>query len=512
MEVKRIRRVIFTFDKRDAFRYDVNQSIKIIDLKKILETGLQIPRFKIRLYHNGEEYTYLDESKIEILFPLLNEIAFQVSFHPLYTTDKSEKEIAIKLRLGFFCKLHENKYPCHFCFDCNDSFCSVCHKNEIHAEHETIEKYDYLQDAELIVERIFRKLTDEVYSLRFDNQEQVQLLENKIQGNYFDTLRNLLSRIEDRARDLIRMYSDVNLRSLKEIEENLKKVKKSCLGALINTKDELQMQNIIIDESIVISYYNTILQIHNQKEPISNDIQKYLESLNSFKHVNKFSENVSTELNRVLECFLNNNDEYKIYEKEIKKNEIKPVDVEEVKTTLYKDILNSTSKKPHSHGKIFINCPLNTSSKGVPKFHDLDEGFNGINAVSNIDFGSSEKLEAGLSMNQTEFISNNISKKELEVLKYAENDKKNINSNEPKANNLNENKMIFNDERERYISNDISTYFSSSQVISNLKPLDSKVTYSHQPFKVSYSGKKLILFIYFIYEFNSIYKFNLNHS
>lgn len=495
MEVNRIRKVIFTFDNRDAFRYDVNQSIRIIDLKKILETGLQIPRFKIRLYQNGVEYTNLDDSKIEILFPSLNEITFQVSFHPLYT-EKSEKEIAIKLLLGMFCKQHENKYPCHFCFECNESFCSVCHKNQIHADHETIEKYDYLQDSDLIVERIFKKLTEEVSLLRFDNQEQVQLLEHKIKGNYFDTLRNLLSRIEDRARDLLRMYSDVNIRSLKEIEENLKKVKKSCVGALFNKKEELHMQNIIIDETIVVSYYNTILQIHNQKEPIYNDIQRYMDSLKSFKHVNKFLDNVSKELNRVLESFLNNNEDYKICEKEIKKNEIKPVDEEEVKTTLYKDILNSTSKKPLSHKKFFSDSPFNTASKGVTKFHHLDEGFNGNIPVSNIDFGSNKKVEAAfISKPQQDFFSNNISKKEIEALKNIQTEKKEEKFSEPKANNLNENKMIFNDERERYISNNISTYFSSSQVISNLKPTEPKLSYGRQPFKVYFSG------IFIIYNF-----------
>lgn len=489
MEVKRIRKVTFTFDNREAFRYDVSQSIKIMDLKRILETGLQIPRFKIRLYHEGVEYTNLDESKIEVLFPNLNEITFQVSFHPLYNTDKSEKEIAIKLRLGFFCKLHENKYPCHFCFECNESFCSICHKNQAHAEHETIEKYDYLQDADLIVERIFKKLMEEVNLLRFDNQEQEQIIDNKIKGSYFDNLRNLLSRIEDRARDLLTMYSDVNKRSLKEIDENLNKVKKSCVDALYDKKEELQMQNIIIDESVVVSYYNTILQIHNQKEPIYNDIQKYLESLKSFKHVNIFLEHVSKELNKVLEGFLHNNEEYRICENEIKKNEIKPLDEEQVKTVLYKDILNSTSKKPLSHGKFFSDSPLKTASKGVARFHHLDDGSN---AVNNIDFGSNKKAEGGFAINaQPDFISNNISKKELEVLKNsAEYGKENVKFNEPKSvNNLNENKMMFNDERDRYVSNNISTSFSSSQVLTNLKPSDAKVTYSHQPFKVSYSGK-----------------------
>ncbi len=485
MEVKRVRQVIFKFDNREAFRYDVSQSIKIIDLKKILETALQIPRFKIRLYHNSEEYTNLDETKIEVLFPNLNLITFQVSFHPLYNSDKSEKEIAIKLRLGSFCKLHENKYPCHFCFDCNESFCSVCHKNQLHADHQTIEKYDYLQDADLIVESIFKKLEEKVSMLKFDNQEEVQVLELKIKGSYFENLRILLSRIEDRARDLLKTYSDVNKLSLREIEENLNKVKKSCIDALHNKKEELQMQNIIIDESIVISYYNSLMQIHNQKEPINNNIQMYLDSLKSFKHINTFLEHATRELNKVLEGFLNDSEQYRICENEIKKNEIKPIDVEEVKQTLFKDIQNSSSKIPLSQRKILSDSLINTASKGVNNFHHLDDESYGKNLVNNIDFGSNKKAGSTFSLSlQQELISNNISKKELEFLKNAKNEKEEVKfTNQNKTdNNLNK------DRSEMFFSNNISTTFSSSQVLSSLKPSQDKITYSNQPFKVSYSG------------------------
>ena len=518
MDPKIIRRIIFKFDNSNSYCYDVNQNIKIVDLKKILESGLQIPRFKIRLYHENIEYTNLDDSRIETLFPKISEITFQVSFHPLFITDKSEKEIAIKLKLGSFCKLHENKYPCHFCFDCNDSFCSICHKLNLHKDHETIEKYDYLQDAESIVERIFSKLTDEVKSLKFDNNEEILLLENKIKGNYFDSLRLMLTRIEDKARSLLKLYSDINLISLKEIEENLKKVKQSCTEALLNKKEELQMQNIIIDDSIVVSYYNTILQIYNQKEPIFNDIKKFVESHNSCAHVNTFVDNITKELNLVLESILSSNEQYKKCEKEITKFQVNPISTDEVKTVLYRDISNSSSKKPQSHPRIYEENPFNGNFKGpigkclnmdedinagkkinrnTPSLFNLEENVENINArnlQNTLTKMKGDNLDKGNIANVVGFeIGNNVSHAsstmdlEDKVIKKESMHEKNVN--------------IF---LQNISDKDVSKEGKSSEILSSLKNNEKKLIYSQQNYKVLYSGKlfKLIFYSIFSCEFS----------
>ncbi len=488
--IKRIRKVIFTFDNRDEFRYDVNQTIKIVDLKKILETGLQIPRFKLRLYHNNIEFTHLDDSKLEVLFPSLNEIIFKVSFYPLNYSANSEKEIAIKLRLGKFCILHENKYLCHFCFDCNQSFCSICHKNQLHADHETIEKYDYLQEVDFIIEKIFKKVSDDVYSLKFDNQEQVNNLEKRLKGNYFDLMRNLVTRIEERARDLLRVYTDVNINSLKEIEANLKIVKSSCIEALKNQKEELQMQNIIIDESIVISYYNTILQIYNQKKPIYNDIEKYIESLKSFNQINNFLDNCTKELNKVLENILNNNEEFINCEKEIKKNEIKRVDVEEVKTILYKDILNSTGKKPLSNKNYCNESVFNTEYKnGFSKFNNMEEGNNELEQIKKTYFKDNNLKNNLIHMKEISY--ETTLKNEVDRKRNMETEKKDLNvfNNQKTESFKDKEKIEYREDREKIVCNNISTSFSSSEVLSQLKSKEIKDFYANKNFKVTYSGK-----------------------
>ncbi len=487
MESKRIRRVVFTFDNGDSFRYDVNQNIRIFDLKRIIETALNIPRLKINLCYKGVSYTNLNDSKIEELFPDLNEIIFKVSYNPFFNNGKSEEDIALKLILGYNCRLHENKYPCFFCFDCNESFCSICNKNKIHADHENIEKYDYLQEPDLVIERMFKKLTDEVYSLRFDIQEQVNLIDGKLKRNYFENLRDLLIKIEERSKDLIRIFFEVNSTSLKQIKQNLKTIKDKCRDVLNSKKNELEMQNIIIDDSIIISYYNAILQIYNQKQQIYNDIKKYLNSIKSFDCINDFLDNFSRNINKSLQDILNKNEDYIFFENEIKKYKIKPLNYEDIKTSLSRDIINSTNKKPVSHKKYFSDTSLN-SIQIITSFDVLDKTEN-YKQFKKLDFScyKNHKNSSFKIMIDQEFINNDINKEDYGKLNQI---KKDIIENrflEPISCNNDKYKIL---KDQRYSSNNVSTYNSSSiNVFSQLRHLEEKVSNNHQPFKISYCGK-----------------------
>ena len=379
MESLKVRQIIFHFDKKSNFRYDVNQHIRILDLKRMIETALQIPRYKIRLYQNNIEYTQTDDSKLETLFPDLQQIDFDVILGPNMSNEPVEKEIAIKLRLGEFCEQHVYKYPCHFCFDCNKSFCSICNLENTHSDHDTIEKYDYLQDTHVIVNRIFSRVSEDIKSLKFENEENVIKFESYLKDEFFDKLRDLITEIESKIKGILNVYLNLSINSLKQIENNLDTIKSNCSDALNNQKEVLQMQNMLIDDSVIINYYNTILQICNQRLPVENDKVKFKELVGSLSVVKPFAENIFNEIKAYLLEKLNL-DSFAICEQEILKNKIEPVNVEKVKARLLQDILNSTSKKPLSAIKqnILVLSPAEFSAlqSGKKKFHHLKSSFD----------------------------------------------------------------------------------------------------------------------------------------
>ena len=379
METLKVRQIVFNFDKKSEYRYDVNQTIKILDLKRMIETALQIPRYRVKLYHNNIDYTSNDDSRIEALFPDLQLIFFNVALEPNLSNEAGQKEISIKLKLGNFCEDHPYKYPCHFCFDCNRSFCSICNRENIHSEHETIEKYDYLQDTNIIVNKIFCKVTEEIKSLKFENEENVEKFEIYLKEELFNKLRDLINDIENKVKNILNVYLESSKNSLKQIENNLNSIKVNCSDALNSKKEELNMQNMLIDESVIISYYNTILQIHHQKQPIEQDKKKFLELVESLSIVQPLAENIFNEIKGFLLNKLES-DTFTKCENEINKNKISAVNLDNIKDRLHTDIMNSTSKKPMANARAAIlgMSPQEFSvfnSEIKNKFHHLDDSY-----------------------------------------------------------------------------------------------------------------------------------------
>jgi hypothetical protein len=373
----------------------------------MIETALQIPRYKIRLFNNNIEYTKLDESRLDSLFPDLQVIEFNVALESnMSSNESSENEIALKLNLENFCNKHVYKYPCHFCFGCNKSFCSVCNLENSHAEHETIEKYDYLQDTHVIVSRIFRNITEDIKNMKFENEDNVMKFESYLKDEFFDKLRDLITEIETRIKGILHVYLNSSKDSLKQIENNLNTIKKSCSDALNIRKEELHMQNMLIDESVIKNYYYTIMQIYKQRLPIEYDKNKFNELVGSFSVVKPVAENLFYEIKSYLVEKLSL-DSYAKCEQEILKNKIEPVNVEKVKGVLHQDILNSTNKEPVSASKVNIlglsPAEFSALQSGKKKFHHLNAFEEAGNVVEQ---KPSSEMKLNLEENLNNYLSN----------------------------------------------------------------------------------------------------------
>jgi len=373
MEATRIRQVIFNLDKHNPLKYDVNQSIKIRDLKKIIETAIQIQRNDIKLFHNNVSYTEKDDSRLENLFPSLQTIEFLTVIEPKKEKISSiqEKEISLKLKLGEYCESHLYKYPCFFCFDCNKSFCSICNLENIHDGHETIEKYDYLQNPEEIVNRIFAKSTEEIKRVKKHDLEIAKSLERYISEDLFKFLKEKIRQVEERLKDMLNIYIESYESSWFQISENLNEVKKTCKDALEKRKEDLNISDMLVDENIIINYYNTIMQVHNQRQHFLVDKSKIEELEKSINKIKPLADRVFSELNSFLEGKLNN-EAFSKCEHEIKQHKVSPVQKTIFMNYLAKEILNSTNKKPSATKQMINKSCGKFMNSEMKKFHHLE--------------------------------------------------------------------------------------------------------------------------------------------
>ena len=155
IEQPQIRQTLFIVDPTRKYLFDVNQNITIKKLKRMIVAAADLNKVGLRIFHDGVEYTAYDDSALDELFPDLQ----QVEFYLQYTYDQVEDlEEIIDLKLKQCCPEHKGKYPYFYCFTCGRSICNDCLKSGAHNNHETKEKYDYLQDSRNLVELLFKFL------------------------------------------------------------------------------------------------------------------------------------------------------------------------------------------------------------------------------------------------------------------------------------------------------------------------------------------------------------------
>lgn len=409
---QKVSQVLFTIEnKQDFYRYDVTQSIRIQDLNRMLETALQIPRKKINLFHNQITQSNLYDSRLETLFPTLQTINFSLSLpssEPLGDATL-DNQISFKLRLDGYCDNRLYKYPCHFCFDCLKSFCSECFMENIHSGHETIEKYDYLLDSKVIINRIFRRITDEIKRLKFEKEENVQKFSAELTQEFFDKLRNLIYEIETRIKKNLNVYLESSKNSLKPIEINLLTLKENCAVALEQRKSQLKIENMLIDESVIVNYYNAIVQIYSQKLPIEKDKVRFAELINSLAIGKPVAEGLFYDIKQFLTHKLNF-DAFAQCEKEILRNKIAPISKEDVLKNIKRNVsFFSDAAAPEGDGKQTVQLlgekekgknvhrlaiTFETEIKGME--FDIEEGnlnWKGFSAKKDKGFGNDRNID-----------------------------------------------------------------------------------------------------------------------
>ena len=142
----KIVKAIFIVDKDRRYSLDVNQTISIYNLKKMIIAAAFLGK-NLRIFHEGIEYTNNESDSLLDLFPELDTIIFdlQLSYENI-----EEFDDLIKLKLSDkYCPLHFSKYPYFYCHTCKKSICSECAKSGQHKNHDIKEKLsNFIQTKE----------------------------------------------------------------------------------------------------------------------------------------------------------------------------------------------------------------------------------------------------------------------------------------------------------------------------------------------------------------------------
>ena len=270
-ELPRIRQVRFILPKNRIYLFDVNQNITIYKLKKMITVAANINK-NIRIFHNNIEYTDKDASCLDELFPGFQLVEFTIE-EPYEQIIEYDNVINVKLKP--YCNLHKGKYPNFYCYTCDYSICSDCLRNNSHKGHNIKEKYDYLQESKDLIENLFVDLKDLLNKTNGVPDEIIKQLKLKISIEFFPKLVEIVKQIENNIINLIMFFLEKDQNNYKLIQNNLVELKNSCAEGLDKLKENIEIEDLIVDENVFLTFDSKFKGITNEKDKIKKDIDTY---------------------------------------------------------------------------------------------------------------------------------------------------------------------------------------------------------------------------------------------
>jgi hypothetical protein len=280
MDLPRIRQALFILDKFRSYKFDVNQNITIKNLKRMIIAAANLGKSGLRIFHKGVEYTDFEDDNLDALFPDLHLVEFSVT---VVHVEEEDKEKHLKVRLGEYCHIHQFKYPYFYCYDCGRSICSLClQTSNEHLNHNYIEKYDYLQSSKNLVESIFHDMNYLLNGTQNNYKKETEELRNRFKIEFFPRLIELVTQIEIRFLDVIDKYFENTEISFHNMTNNVGLIKNHCSEGLDKLKNEIAIEDMMLDEGIFLTFDRKFKEIASEKTRVVEDTQKFQEQSDYF--------------------------------------------------------------------------------------------------------------------------------------------------------------------------------------------------------------------------------------
>ena len=271
-DLPKIRQVRFILPKNRIYLFDVNQNITIYKLKKMITVAANIGK-NVRIFHDHIEYTDKDAYCLDELSPDLQLVEFTIEE---FSNEKIEEyDNLINLKLKPYCNGHKGKYPNFYCYTCGYSICSDCLRNNAHKGHNIKEKYDYLQGSKDLIENLFIDLKDLLNKTNGVPDEIIKKLKLKISIEFFPKLVEIVKQIEKNMINLIMFFLEKDQNNYKLIQNNLVELKSSCAEGLDKLKENIEIEDLMVDENVFLTFDSKFKGITNEKDKIKKDIETY---------------------------------------------------------------------------------------------------------------------------------------------------------------------------------------------------------------------------------------------
>ena len=440
-----IHQAAFFVDKNRKYLFDVNQNIKIKKLKQMIVAAADLNKAGLRIFHDGKEYTDYGESALDELFPDLTYVEFYIQYS--YEQIEDLEEI-IDLKLQQHCLEHDDKYPYFYCFTCGKSICNKCMLSGKHNGHETKEKYDYLLASKNLVEVLFKDLKDILKNTKEGSNDTIDALKAKVEIQFFPKLVELVKKIENNMMKLILFYLEKEKGNYHTIENNVKLLKSHCEEGLDKLKEEIVIEDIMLDEDVFLTFDSKFKEIGKEKEKFKEDIDKYKQFSDNINIIQSVIEKTYNEIYNFLIKYLTVT-EFENLKNQINSQNINVIDKKRILNTLLSNVKrrpNSEKKHIKSNDKYNLNNS-NNSNINMSSIINTNNNPSGSgpgyylrSKNNNLDNNIPNNTNVNVNLFPTKFNNNSNSKKKDEMDIDNDNNDNIITNKNNKNENVNNNK------------------------------------------------------------------------
>ena len=347
VENTRLKQALFVLNKNGNpkyYKFDVNPNIPLKNLKKMIINAANLSKNGLSIFFKGEEYSQYDEVKLSELFADIQVIEFEVSQSQL--TDNNPDSIKLKFRQ--YCEKHDYKYPYLYCYDCTKSICFQC-QVEGHNSHVLIEKYDYLQSSKNLVESVFSGINNYIEEANTE-LKSIQTVQDRIKIEFFPQLVEMLHKLETKLIEVTDFFCENEKLSSSNMEKNTGLMKTYISESLEKLKKEINIEEIMINEDIFLTFDRKFKEVSSEKNRIFNDAQKLSEMRKSQESILVFVENMYGELYDTINKWLNLGT-YTDIKSKIASNSITTVRKEEIEHKILSDVKKRDTIKKTKTGE-----------------------------------------------------------------------------------------------------------------------------------------------------------------
>ena len=325
--VPNIRKAKFIRSTSRIYQLEFDQDIQMSELKLMIQKAAHLRKNSFTLVSEGQNYTQYNSETFVSLFPNKQLVIFTLE---VINLEDTPDETELLLQINMPCPDHNYKFLLYYCFDCGKSICSECFIHGTHKGHRIQDKCFYLLPSKYLVEKMFDNWSQKPYE---DFQISVDLNEYKkhLNGIVFKELFQLLLEVQTKCNNLIDKYNQINEKSLGNIRDSVRDIKVSCIKALDEYKNAINIKDIINKEEMFLDFDNTYKELgRQQKEKFKENLQKFQELNKSISIlVQNLIDNICLKLKECLTQTLNNK-QYDEIENKINMKLIRPVDKDQI--------------------------------------------------------------------------------------------------------------------------------------------------------------------------------------